>query len=55
MKISELIKQLEEFKAQHGDVEACFTWGDSFFEIDEVEYAERQRIERDPCCLLTRE
>lgn len=38
MKISELIKELDEFRAEYGDLSVCFYDEAALIHIDKVEY-----------------
>ena len=38
MKISELIKKLQEIKKEHGDIESCYQAGDAWYNTDVMEF-----------------
>lgn len=38
MKISELIKKLQEIQKEHGDIESCYQAGDAWYNTDGMEF-----------------
>ena len=38
MKISELIKKLQEVQKKHGDIESCYQAGDAWYNTDGMEF-----------------
>ena len=38
MKISELIKKLQEIQKEHGDIESCYLAGDGYYDTNIMEF-----------------
>ena len=38
MKISELIKKLQEIQKEHGDIESCYLAGDRYYDTNIMEF-----------------
>ena len=44
MKISELIKELQQIQEEHGDIESCYQAGDGWYNTDSIEFNVRNQI-----------
>ena len=38
MKISEVIKKLQEIQKEHGDIESCYLIGDGYYDTNIMEF-----------------
>ena len=44
MKISGLIKKLQEVQKKHGDIESCYQAGDAWYNTDDMEFDVHNQI-----------